>query len=278
MTTELDLMTKLIKKVIYYGNESEQFGQLIKPKEIENITVPVVIVIHGGYWKDNHSLDSYATNAIVDYLTSFNVAIWNLEYRRMESSGRNNKAVWPSVFQDTANGIDFLATIARQECLDLTRVLIIGHSAGGSLAVWAGCRDNIPPTSILFKATALKITSVLSIAGILNLSCCNDVDQPEQVHRLMAGTNEQFSERYQACDPNLLHNPSLDLTIIHGKKDTAVQISQAQSYCDNAKGNIEKIFITQADHFSMLPHEGGWQMSHWKILQAAIVDKILALA
>lgn len=264
-----------MKKRIHYGGNSQQFGQLIKNDKARNL--PVVIVIHGGYWKDNHSLDSYATIAIVDYLKSFNVAIWNLEYSRMESSGLNKKAPWPAVHEDVASGIDFLTTIAEEESLDLSRILIIGHSAGGSLAVWAGCRNLIPLTSALYKTASLPIKSVLSIAGILKLSCCDDVEQPEQVHRLMGGSYDQYPERYQACDPHLLQNPNIDLTIMHGNKDNCVQIAQAQSYCDNAKGTIEKVFIAEADHFSMLPHEGLWQMSHWKILQAKIADKIQAM-
>jgi len=268
-------MTKHIKKIIHYGCDSQQYGQLTKP--IKAYKIPVVVVIHGGYWKDNHSVDSYPTTAVIDYLKSLDVAIWNLEYRRMESFGENNKAPWPAVHQDIADGIDFLAEVSVEENLDLSRVLIIGHSAGGHLAVWASCRAQIPATSILFKPSALKVQSVLSIAGILNLSSCEDVDQPEQVSRLMGGSYAQFSERYQACDPNLLHNSCVDLSIMHGNEDKCVEISQASSYCENSSGNVEEIFLPQADHFSMLPHEGQWHQEYWLQLKSIINNKITAL-
>lgn len=270
-------MSKSVKKIIYYGDNSEQYGQLIKPINPDNVATPVVIIIHGGYWKDNHDVNSYATSAIVDYLTSFNVAVWNLEYRRMEAFGINNKAPWPTIYQDTANGIDHLVRIAKSEKLDLTRVLIIGHSAGGHLAVWAGCRDKIAEKSTLFNAKALKIHSVLSIAGILNLSCSDDIDQPEQVQRLMGGTYQQYPDRYQACDPNLLHSTSVNVTIMHGCKDSCVNISQAKSYCANTENNVEEVFIAEADHFSMLPHQGDWQEEQWQLLQTKIADKLSAL-
>jgi acetyl esterase/lipase len=268
-------MNKHIKKTLNYGSECQQFGQLIQ-KASEH-TSPVVIVIHGGYWKDNHSLDTYATSAIVEYLKSFDVAIWNLEYRRMESSGVNSKAPWPAVHEDVGNGIDFLQTIANDEKLDLSRILVIGHSAGGHLAVWAGCRGKISSTSVLFKSMAVEINNVLSIAGVLNISRCDDIDQPEQVTRLMGGTFKQFPERYQACDPNLLQNPSLDLTIVHGNKDSCVGITQATNFGDASNRTIEKILMPDADHFSMLPHEGLWKENQWQQVKTIIADKITAL-
>lgn len=268
-------MVKHINKVMHYGSDSEQYGQLIKSTNAREL--PVVVVIHGGYWKDNHNVDSYPTIAVVDYLKSLDVAIWNLEYRRMDCLGENNKAPWPAVHLDIANGIDFLAEIAEEESLDLTRILLIGHSAGGHLATWASCRAQIPVTSILFKPLALKIKSVLSISGILNLSNCEDVDQPEQTLRLMGGSYEQFPERYQACDPNLLHHSCVDLSIMHGNEDKCVEISQALNYCESASRQVEKIFILQADHFSMLPHEGEWHQEHWSQLKNIINNKIIAL-
>lgn len=268
-------MIKHIKKVIYYGNDSQQYGQLSKPVHHKNL--PVVVVIHGGYWKDNHNLDSYPTISIVDYLQSMDVAIWNVEYRRMDFLGENNKAPWPAIHSDIANGIDFLDAIAEEENLDLSRILIIGHSAGGTLAAWASCRSQIPSTSILFNSSALKVKSVLSISGILNLSNCEDIEQPEQVLRLMGGAYDQFPERYQACDPSLLQNFGIDFSIMHGVEDKCVGINQALSYCDNVTADIDRIFLSQADHFSMLPHQGPWQREHWSQLKNIIRNKILAL-
>ncbi|WP_286263163.1 alpha/beta hydrolase [Thalassotalea atypica] len=268
-------MIEHISRIIHYGSDKQQYGRLIKANFEKKI--PVVVVIHGGYWKDNHDLDTYPTTAIVEYLKSFDVAIWNLEYRRMEAIGENTKAPWPALHMDIADGIDFLTDISIEENLDLSRILIIGHSAGGHLATWAGCRDKIPCTSVLFKTSALKIKCVLSIAGILNLSNSEDVDQPEQVCRLMGGGYEQFPERYKACDPNLLDVSGVNLSIVHGNKDKCVEISQALSYCENASSDVEKTFLSQADHFSMLPHEGVWHQEYWLQLKNIINKKIVAL-
>jgi alpha/beta superfamily hydrolase len=93
----------------------------------------------------------------------------------------------------------------------------------------------------------------------------------------MGGGFERFPERYLACDPNLLQSSCVDISIMHGNKDKCVEISQALSYCENANDNVEEIYISQADHFSMLPHEGLWHQEHWSQLKNVIKNKIIAL-
>jgi hypothetical protein len=262
-------------KTIYYGIDSQQFAHLYKPKHAKNL--PVVVVIHGGYWKDNHSLDSYATSAIVDYLQEFHVAIWNLEYRRMDAVGENIKARWPASFKDVADGLDHLQTIADEESLDLNRVLLIGHSAGGHLASWAASRDSIAQDSELYDENPLTIQRVISIAAIVNLFAANEVDQPEQVSRLMGGCANTKRARYLACDPSSLSHEGINLTLIHGVQDTCVSIKQAHYYCDNTKGKVNKIILHEADHFSMLPHDGHWRLEEWQQIKEIIRQNIGAL-
>ncbi|MGS0676157.1 alpha/beta hydrolase [Shewanella sp. 0m-4] len=270
-------MNKHQLKKVYYGNDSQQFAHLYTPSHKEKLTA-VVIVIHGGYWKDNHTLETYATSAIVDYLQGFNVAIWNLEYRRMDSVGDNIKAPWPATFKDIAAGIDMLQHISLEEGLDLRRILLIGHSAGGHLATWAASRSKISPSSPLFSPQALAIRNVISISGILDLTAADDLEQPQQIHRLMGGTVKDFPERYQACNPSDLPAMHLNLTLVHGELDTCVKIAQLKRYKDQTSQDIKQISIPNADHFSMLPHKGDWQESHWAVIKQLIADEIDALA
>lgn len=235
--------------------------------------LPVVIVVHGGYYKDIHSLDSYATIEIVNYLKSQNVAVWNIEYRTMEASGINNNAVWPAVFNDIAAAIDFLPIIAKQARLDLNKVMIIGHSAGAHLATWAACRQQIPKTSTLYQDEYQSVHRVMAISGILNLSHVDDLEQPEQILRLMGGTSGELPERYQACDPNLLHQDEIPMLIIHGDKDNAVAVSQAQQYYQQSKRNVQLQILEQADHFDMLPLENK-QPKYWPMLKELISEQI----
>ncbi|GAA0781755.1 MULTISPECIES: alpha/beta hydrolase [Pseudomonadati] len=263
------------KKKIYYGSESQQFGHLYTPCNSSNR--PVVIVVHGGYWKDNHSLETYATFAIVDYLQSFDVAIWNIEYRRMNAKGENRNAPWPTIFKDVAAAIDHLGCIQNSESLDLGRILIIGHSAGGHLATWVASRESIAVDSELYSHVPLKIHRALSIAGILDLASVNDVDQPEQIYRLMGGERDTHPERYYACNPSILYHSQMVLTLVHGELDTCVNVSQARLFCEQSHAKVRKIILPSCDHFSMLPHDGKWAEELWLQMQQLIAEEIKAL-
>ena len=94
-------------KRFFYGAHEDQFADLYRPKSLK--ILPVMLILHGGYWKDNHTLNTYATRAIVDHYAQLGqIAIWNLEYRRMEFEGKNVNAPWPAILNDAAEGIDFL--------------------------------------------------------------------------------------------------------------------------------------------------------------------------
>ncbi|MGI2056623.1 alpha/beta hydrolase family protein [Shewanella baltica] len=263
------------KKTVCYGAESQQFVHLYTPTHAQH--TPVVIVVHGGYWKDNHSLETYATRAIVDYLQSFEVAIWNIEYRRMNTEGENSNAPWPATFKDVADAIDYLRDIKYSESLDLGRVLIIGHSAGGHLATWVASRERIAAHSELYHNDPLKIQRVVSIAGILDLASVNDVDQPEQIYRLMGGTPHSHPERYLACNPSRLYPPKIALTVVHGQRDTCVKVSQVRQFAEQTQARVRQIILPTADHFSMLPHNGHWVETQWQQIQQLIAEEIEAL-
>ncbi len=238
-----------------YGSHEDQFGHLYRPPgQVER---PVLIVIHGGYWKDNHTLESYATNAIVEKFKTSGAAVWNLEYRRMNTDGANTKAPWPAVFQDVAAGIDFLRSIAKTECLDLNRILLAGHSAGGHLAAWTAGRASIPQSSELYCADPLVPTRVVSIAGILDLRQSHDLSQPLQVERLLGGSIDEYPERYAAANPAQLHIDSVPMTIVHGAIDEDVAIAQQEIYANTAENpNLRLVRFEEADHFGMLPLDG----------------------
>lgn len=263
---------KLTSIRIHYGIGSEQFGDLYLPEQHRqlNSLFPVIILIHGGYWKDNHDLNSYATSMLIPELVAAGWSVWNIEYRRMDSVGANIKAPWPSVFADVASAVDSLRQFSEAYALDMHNVSVIGHSAGGCLALWAASRRQIPVTSPLFESNPLQIHNAISVAGVLSLTHPEDLCQPEQILRLMGGSASDWPERYHSCDPAQLCDPSVRSLIIHGEKDETVHVNQARRYFDHAPKNYEREIWPDADHFSMLPHEGKWDHHHWMLLKQKI--------
>jgi hypothetical protein len=132
---------------IAYGDQPNQFGQLRTPGLLPpdampaHDAFPIVVLIHGGFWRDSFDLELMAP--LATDLSSRGYATWNLEYRGVGSS----EGGWPETANDIAAGIDHLAEIADEHGLDLDKVIVIGHSAGGQLALWSAARDGIaiPP-------------------------------------------------------------------------------------------------------------------------------------
>lgn len=147
---------------IAYGSDALQFGELWLPRG--HGRHPVIVLIHGGCWR----ADLPGTE-LMDYMAADlrdrGYAVWNVEYRRIGHPGGG----YPGTFQDIAAGLDHLRTIAPQHGLDLRRVAVSGHSAGGHLALWTAARDRLPAESSLHTADPLPVRGVVSLAGIADL-------------------------------------------------------------------------------------------------------------
>ena len=92
------------------------------------------MVIHGGFWRAKYGKN--VSKAVSADLARRGRAAWNIEYRRI---GRRQGGGWPATFDDVAAAIDKLAELGDPR-LDLGDVSVVGHSAGGQLALWAGAR------------------------------------------------------------------------------------------------------------------------------------------
>ena len=126
-----------------YGDDPSQYGVLYGEG-------PVAVVLHGGFWKAEYDLT--LMDALCEDLAQRGWAAWNVEYRRLGNGGGV-----PETLEDVSAAIDFLARAGRRPS---SRVVTIGHSAGGHLAAWAATRDN----------PRVAVTGVVSQAGVLDLA------------------------------------------------------------------------------------------------------------
>jgi acetyl esterase/lipase len=260
-------------KRYHYGTHPDQFGDLYRPDSSERL--PVMVILHGGYWKDNHSLDSYATIAIVKHFAANRqVAIWNLEYRRMESEGTNTKAPWPAILSDVSDGVDFLRQIQLTENLDISKIVVVGHSAGGHLSAWLSSRACITEDSELYRPDPLLPNRAVVLAGILDFSSAQILSQPSQVERFIGGKHQDYPGRYAESDPLHIRDSSIPMTILHGIEDADVPVSQTHNYTAKHKGeNIRFEELSGCDHFGMLPLEDIIP-KHWEILTQILEQEI----
>jgi acetyl esterase/lipase len=253
---------------IKYAQESPyQFGILRVP-EGEG-PHPVVVVIHGGCWLAQ--FDHRHVEKLAEVLTEGAVATWVVEYRRIGNSGGG----WPGTFLDVARGTDHLRTLAAEYPLDLDRVVVLGHSAGAHLALWVAARTKLAANSDLYRADPLRVSGVVSLAGITDLrsyslgsGSCNAA-----VPDLMGGMPRSFDERYNDANPWDLLPLGVPLRFVHGANDNIVPVSQSRRFANaelKTNSSVEIDVVGGAGHFDLVaPFAPAWQVVEPRILELA---------
>ena len=118
--------------VVRYGSHHGQRADLWRP--MCDREVPVVVLIHGGFWRQLYT--KRLMHGLARVMLDQGWAAYNIEYRRVGPFGQGG---WPETFEDVSDAIDALADL---EGIDRSRIVTCGHSAGGHLALWAGSCEN----------------------------------------------------------------------------------------------------------------------------------------
>lgn len=147
---------------ISYGADSLQVVDLWRPAG--DGPYPLVLMVHGGCWQTGIA-DRSIMNWIADDLRRRGFAVWNIDYRGVDRAGGG----YPGTFLDAAAAADALRMHADAQHLDLRRIVAIGHSAGGHLALWLAGRPRLPAESPLRDADPLRIDAVISLGGLPDL-------------------------------------------------------------------------------------------------------------
>ncbi|MEO5951377.1 MAG: alpha/beta hydrolase, partial [Chloroflexia bacterium] len=184
---------------IPYGDDPLQFGDLRLPKDAGEGPYPIVIVIHGGFWKSKYTLAHIGHLAAA--LTAEGVATWSIEYRKIGDEG----GAWPNTMLDVGKACDHLRVIAEQYNLNTERVVVTGHSAGGHLAAWVAARHNIPEGDPLYMDDPFVVDATVPLAGVVDLHLCWKMRLSNGiVEQLIGGTPQQMPERYESASPGSL--------------------------------------------------------------------------
>jgi acetyl esterase/lipase len=243
---------------LHYGSEPLQFGELYIPNG--HGPHPVVILIHGGFWRARYGL-SLMTGLARD-LAERGIAAWNIEYRRIGDVGGG----WPGTLQDVACAADYLRTIASTYSLDTERVVAVGHSAGGHLALWLAARARLTKDNPLtVNDTPLPLKGVISLAGAMDLEYVWQLHlSNDAAAELLGGTPGEVPERYAAASPAALLPLGVSQVLIHGTADANVPLTVSQVYARKAKkagDSVTLIELPNAEHFVVIdPHSAAWEL------------------
>jgi acetyl esterase/lipase len=244
-----------------YGSDPVQFGDLYLPSRPG--PHPVVILLHGGCWREQYGLAPLGQLCVA--LAGEGLAVWNVEYRRLGNGGG-----WPATFLDVASAADTLRDIAGQYALDIARVVAVGHSAGGHLALWLAGRRRLPPQSRLFAAAPLPLRGVVALAGVPDLvegvkrdlcgGACRD---------LVGGAPDAVPERYQQASPIALLPLEVPQWHIVGRYDQSVPVDYLQQYVAVAaeQDDVHLDILPATGHFEpVMPSTAAWSTVRQAVL------------
>jgi len=216
---------------------------------------PVVFFIHGGYWRAKYDL-TYAGH-VCAALKKIGIASWNVEYRRIGNPG----GAWPGTFEDIRGAYRSLHESGQKVLprLDLKRVCVAGHSAGGQLA-------------LCLAAFEKSVTRVLSLAGVVDLHRAWELHlSNDAVVEFLGGSPTEVPDHYREASPIDKPIPQATQKLIHGTTDTSVPYEISQHYVERKKKQSEKVeLITLPDtgHFEIVDPSS----SVWNKVQEAFID------
>jgi acetyl esterase/lipase len=244
--------------ILRYGPDPDQYGELWPARG-----GPVVVLLHGGYWRSRYRLD--LMHALAADLQRHGCAVWNLEYRRVGGSGGG----WPGTFSDVAAGLDTLADLAAHHDLDLTRVAVVGHSAGGQLGLWSAARAR--PAQDPGEGPRVRPALVVALAPVSDLVLAHERGLSDDAAAGLLGVSyAQDPGRYRRASPIELLPMGVRQIVVHGTADDAVPFDMSVRYCAKARASgddCELVDLPGADHFDLIdPESPAWRVVRHRLL------------
>jgi acetyl esterase/lipase len=240
-----------------YGPDPNQFLDLRLPSSKPKAPSPLVINIHGGYWRSKYNLDH--AGHLCATLTAQGMATANLEYRRVGNDG----GAWPGTFADIRSAYHFLVQNANAHNLDPQNIVVIGHSAGGQLA-------------LCLVAHEPGVTRVVSLAGVIDLQRAYKLHlSNDAVVEFLRGTPTEVPDHYREADPMELSIPQARQCLIHGAADDVVPpdfsrdyVAAKQKHSGKEKEDAHLLEIPGAGHFDVIdPRSPAWKQIEATILK-----------
>jgi len=262
------------KQTVVYGeNSREQYFRLHYCHS--DTAKPVIVIIHGGFWMQGYSLDNALIDSVAPYFVQHGFVACEVEYRRGNHKVDGGRGGWPRTNEDISNALIKLHSISvdndTEAKMDFTRVIVLGHSAGGTLALWAcGYSQALNRSyhdSSLFTPLPFTPKLCVAVAPIGDLAAG---------HRQGLSSDGKAVYNYMGCAPqppingtvnpqcayslaspsNLIPLPCNLLTVA-GTSDYIVPLNLIESFHTqcvevSSPSSIEIIKLKGSDHFQLV--------------------------
>ncbi|GGK42865.1 lipase [Pilimelia terevasa] len=220
-----------------YGPHADQVLDLRMPRDGRG--APVVAVLHGGFWRPQY--DRAHVGPLAHDLAGRGWPVAVLEYRRTG---------WADTAADVAAGLAALPSLAGPPLVRAgvpapEGVLLLGHSAGGHLALWAAVEH------------PAAVRGALALAPVADLAEAHRLDlDGGAVADLLGGGPAEVPDRYAAADPLRRPRPHR-VTLVHGAADRQVPVAQSRRYA--AAHGVPLVELAGVAHFDLIdPRAAAW--------------------
>jgi len=224
-----------------FGAAASQFAELFLPQG--EGPFPIVALIHGGCWTVHYGGITQMRN-MAGALTAQGIAVWNVEYRRVDEDGGG----YPGMYQDVATAVDLLRAVAVAHPLDLRRIVLVGHSAGGHLAQWAASRHRLPAGSPLHVDDPLPVPQVISLGGLADLRNEENLILTSCDRAIAQLTGQPSAARpdvFSDTSPAEMLPSGVRTVLIHGELDVISPLRAGQDYARRATaaGDVAEVLV-----------------------------------
>jgi len=236
-----DILTRPARRpdfTVAYGDLPDQVADVRLPPGGRAGAAPLVIVIHGGFWLAEY--DRTHAGPMSEALAGLGYPVATLEYRRVGAGGG-----WTATFDDVAAGVTAVPGL-----VGVPEVVLMGHSAGGQLALWAG-------------RTVPGVAGIVALAPVADLRLAHELGlEDDAVGRVLGGSPDQVPERYAAVDPQANLPLGVPTVVVHGEQDMQVpyRIGRGFAAASAASGDRTTLVdLPDTDHFHVIdPRSHAW--------------------
>lgn len=193
---------------------------------------PLVVLVHGGFWRPAYDRAHVGPMSVA--LASAGWTVATIEYRRIPGKPDDT-------LEDVGRAVEALPALVNQYNGQL---VLIGHSAGGHLVLWAGAATSSP-----------RVVGVLALAPAADLQLSQERNLGGGAVRAFLGVAAQ--ER-RDVDPKLLPTPRAAVTIVHGELDDTVPPEVSRSYVATHR-DTRLVELPATGHYAVIdPLSNAW--------------------
>ena len=217
----LDLNVEADRVLLPYGAQNQQ---TLVHFPVGATNADSVLVIHGGCWSNAYGVDHSLPMAVA--LSDMGLDVWAAEYRRVGDDGGG----WPGSLEDIKSAIRYVTQNTRES------IVLVGHSAGGHLALKAAEDPNLSISGVVALAPIADLVSYGAETG----SC------QSMVPKFMGDDSYDPSDAYRVASVRI-EDVIVPVIVVIGDADPIVDLTQVESFSSEQLRTIP-----EAGHFDLI--------------------------